>query len=45
MTGGLFFVYALREGTEGDYEENEYVGDVMGDSSRPFLFLPQTVLG
>ena len=42
---GVLFGYPLTERTEGVYEEDEDVGDVIGESLRPFLFLPQTILG
>ena len=44
---GMVFVLGtpLRERTEGAYEEDEHVGGAIGEPLRPFLFLPQAIMG
>ena len=37
----VLFEYPLRGRTKGDYEEDEDVGDVIGESSRPFCSCPR----
>ena len=41
--GGVLFGQPLGGRTECVYEEDEDVGEVIGGSLRPFLFLPRTI--